>query len=493
MATPEVRSPLDLCGATFDTAAQPSRWDDWLRSSTCKALMYLAGDLVSLSLAYVLAWAVSEKWFAINRAFLVPTRSFPLFFLPLTAGVLYLVNAYRSHDLRRPEKELELAFKGLTFSFLVLVTANFVVFRSGLSRHLTVSWYVFSLPLLLASRFGIRALYTQFWKRGLAQQRTLLIGTSEESDWFREILSLQRHQGNRIVCTLAGGTLAGAEAENGAEPQLWRTAIDSGRIDVVVVCAPRLVASRELASDILPYCRERKVAVEVYSGLFNVSECENELDEFSGFLCFRARPAWRRLVQRSLKVVLDRSIGLIGSAATLLITPFFAAVIKLDGGPVFYRSAYLGQDRRLHYYLKFRTMCPDADALLQKAPELKGQFERKFKLEEDPRVTRFGRIMRKYSLDEFPQFFSVLLGKLSFVGPRTIRQEEGFRYGELLPKLLTVKPGVTGFWQVMGRQTTSYEERIKLDMFYIDHWSLWLDLTIIVKTLWKVVGTEGAY
>jgi lipopolysaccharide/colanic/teichoic acid biosynthesis glycosyltransferase len=101
--------------------------------------------------------------------------------------------------------------------------------------------------------------------------------------------------------------------------------------------------------------------------------------------------------------------------------------------------------------------------------------------------------LRKYSLDEFPSFFSILRGDISLVGPRTITQAQRVRYGSLLQKLLSVKPGLTGFWQVMGRQMTSYEEKVQLDMFYIDHWSIWLDLLIVFKTFWAVVRAEGAY
>ncbi len=135
----------------------------------------------------------------------------------------------------------------------------------------------------------------------------------------------------------------------------------------------------------------------------------------------------------------------------------------------------------------------DADRVLQADVALRSRFCEQQKLIDDPRITRVGRFLRKFSLDEFPQFFSVLTGNLTFVGPRTIRQEESVRYGQQLEKLLSFKPGVTGFWQVMGRQTTTYEERVEMDMFYIDHWSIWLDLVIIAKTFWKVLKAEGAY
>jgi lipopolysaccharide/colanic/teichoic acid biosynthesis glycosyltransferase len=184
----------------------------------------------------------------------------------------------------------------------------------------------------------------------------------------------------------------------------------------------------------------------------------------------------------------------VGSVVTLLLVPVIFVLVNLEErGPLFYRSAYLGQDGGIRHYLKFRTMHVDADGILERDAILQARFRDKQKLIDDPRVTRCGRFLRKSSLDEFPQFFSILKGDLTFVGPRTIRQEEAVHYGPLLGKLLSVKAGVTGFWQVMGRQTTTYAERVQMDMFYIDRWSIWLDLVIAAKTFWKVLKAEGAY
>src|ERR1035438_9355383 len=138
-------------------------------------------------------------------------------------------------------------------------------------------------------------------------------------------------------------------------------------------------------------------------------------------------------------------------------------------------------------------MVKNADQVLLSDPILKRQFDHKHKLQGDPRILHVGGFLRKYSIDEFPQFFSVLTGRLTFVGPRVISREETLRYGQLLPKLLSVKPGMTGYWQVMGRQQTTYAERIQMDMFYIDHWSLSLDFIIMAKTFWKVLRADGAY
>ena len=149
---------------------------------------------------------------------------------------------------------------------------------------------------------------------------------------------------------------------------------------------------------------------------------------------------------------MDITIGLIGSSLALLLVPLvFAFVNWEDGGPVFYLREYVGTDGRIHYYRKFRTMPKDADDILRRDPELRATFARNHKLKNDPRLLRVGRFMRRYSIEEFPQFFKVLTGELTFVGPRVICGEERSRYGLLLPKLLSAKPGLYGFWQVMGR------------------------------------------
>jgi exopolysaccharide biosynthesis polyprenyl glycosylphosphotransferase len=502
MATREINSELvDREGSTCIQDAIPveqaSGWSELLSRSAMKQGLYLLGDLLAILVAHLIAKAGVQRLLHIPSEYLAPALYY-LLYLPFFAAVLYLFNAYRTHDLRRPEKELELVCKAATFSFLALIAASVVVFKTGFSRYFFMAWYLVSLPLLLATRFGLRAIYGVLWEKGLAQQRAVLVGAPHESAEFQEILSLQRHRGYQIVGLLLAPSSKNLDSEVTQQvpvlgrAEQWEEVTSECSVDLIVICSAPM--SHQLALQMLPGCCSRNIEVEVYSGLFGVEELQYELDEFSGFLRFRAKPRWVRRIQFLLKALLDRIVGAVGSIVTVLLVPVVGSLIKLeDGGPVFYRSPFLGQDGTVHYYLKFRSMCVDADQVLASSTSLRKRFQRKYKLEKDPRVTRVGRFLRKYSVDEFPQFFSVLLGQLSFVGPRTIREEEGLRYGPLLPKLLTFKPGVTGFWQVMGRQTTSYDERIQMDMFYIDHWSVWLDLVIMAKTGWKSVKAEGAY
>ena len=170
-----------------------------------------------------------------------------------------------------------------------------------------------------------------------------------------------------------------------------------------------------------------------------------------------------------------------------------AVCIKLDDrGPVLHLREVLGRDGRRFYALKFRTMVQDADAYLTRHPHLMSEYLKSMKLRDDPRVTRTGKFLRKTSLDELPQLTNVLIGQMSLVGPRIIHPSELQRYGEHVQKRLSVKPGITGLWQISSRQHVSYDERVTLDMKYIDDRTLMLDLAILVKTLKVFVVHTGA-
>jgi len=167
-------------------------------------------------------------------------------------------------------------------------------------------------------------------------------------------------------------------------------------------------------------------------------------------------------------------------------------------GPIFYKSKRVGKDGQPIYCWKFRTMHQDADKkllkLLKENPKLKQEWDTYFKLKEDPRVSAIGKILRKTSLDELPQFFNVLKGDLSVVGPRPVTEEEIQKYfGSKASKILSVRPGLTGIWQTSGRSLLTFEERIQLEESYVDRQSLTLDLRIICKTIPAMFFTKGAF
>lgn len=193
-----------------------------------------------------------------------------------------------------------------------------------------------------------------------------------------------------------------------------------------------------------------------------------------------------------------RAFDIISSLAAIIITlPIFiiiGIIIKLDSkGPIFFSHKRIGKDGVFINVYKFRTMVTNAEEMLNKlTPEQKREFQENFKLKDDPRITKVGKFLRESSLDELPQLFNILLGNMSVVGPRPIVEKEMEKYTVYINKFLSVKPGLTGNWQANGRSDTTYEERVLLDMEYIDNRSFLFDLKIIFKTFGAIVNKVGA-
>lgn len=201
----------------------------------------------------------------------------------------------------------------------------------------------------------------------------------------------------------------------------------------------------------------------------------------------------KRLGQ-ALKVVLDYAITLPALLFLLPLLAIIALAVKLDSaGPIIYRRRVLGKDGREFDAFKFRTMFVNGDEILAQYPKLRAELDRNYKLKADPRVTRMGQLLRKFSLDELPQLFNILKQDMSLVGPRIITRNELDKYGQWGETLMTVMPGLTGLWQVSGRSDTSYDERVSLDMEYIHNWSIWMDVKIVLRTVPAVLKGDGAY
>lgn len=197
-----------------------------------------------------------------------------------------------------------------------------------------------------------------------------------------------------------------------------------------------------------------------------------------------------------LEAFIKGGMDYLGAACgLLLLSPLLALIalaIKLGSpGPVLYRRQVLGRGGKLFHAYKFRTMYVNGDEVLTEAQ--RAELRARHKLKNDPRVTRVGRFLRTYSLDELPQLINVLKGQMSLIGPRMITLAEKKKYGKWDMNLLTVKPGLSGLWQVSGRSDVSYEERVRLDMHYIRNYTIWLDLYILMRTFLVVIKGKGAY
>lgn len=194
------------------------------------------------------------------------------------------------------------------------------------------------------------------------------------------------------------------------------------------------------------------------------------------------------IVMSVIKRIFDIFIGLIGAIILLPMSIIIAIakIIAKDGTPLFYKQKRVGKNGKFFYIYKFRTMVENADELLcsylNNNKDIEEEFKKYRKIKNDPRVTKIGKFLRDTSIDEFPQFINVLNGTMSFIGPRPIVEDELKLYGEAKDVLLSVKPGITGFWQVNGGNKVTYDERIKQELYYIENKSLWLDIKIFFKT-----------
>lgn len=194
------------------------------------------------------------------------------------------------------------------------------------------------------------------------------------------------------------------------------------------------------------------------------------------------------------KKSMDLILSFIGLILLIPVFLILAILVKLDSkGPVFYAHTRKGKNRSDIKIYKFRTMYSNSDEIFESfSEEQKEEYYKNFKLDNDPRVTKVGDFLRRTSLDEIPQLINVLKGDLSLVGPRPIVEKEICKYGQYADKLFSVIPGITGYWQSHGRSDTSYDERIKMDMYYIDNKSILLDIKIMFKTVISVIKKEGA-
>lgn len=203
-------------------------------------------------------------------------------------------------------------------------------------------------------------------------------------------------------------------------------------------------------------------------------------------------------VRLFIKRIIDIIAALIGMILLIPLTIiiFICNIIFKEYGPIFYTQERIGKNGKTFRMFKFRTMCTNSQEVLERLlasdEEIRKEWKKNRKLQVDPRITKMGEFLRKTSLDEFPQFINVLKGEMSLIGPRAVIDGEIEKFGLLKTKVLSVKPGITGYWAANGRSNTTYDERVEMEAYYVDNFSLLLDLKIIFKTVLSVIRREGA-
>lgn len=274
--------------------------------------------------------------------------------------------------------------------------------------------------------------------------------------------------------------------------------IKDRQIQNVIIAAPGLEQEKiiRLINSVQPLVKNLSIVPNLVEVPMSGIEAEGFFNE--KIMILRLKNNLARPLNRYLKYSFDFICTLLGTIVISPLLMIIALLIYFDSrGAVIYKHIRIGKNGKPFGCYKFRTMCMDADKkleqLLANDEVARREWQQEFKLKNDPRVTRIGRFLRKTSLDELPQIFNVLKGEMSLVGPRPVVEAELEKYGEYLDDYLMVRPGITGMWQVNGRSDTTYEERVRMDSWYVRNWSVWIDILLLWRTAKSVIKCEGAY
>jgi exopolysaccharide biosynthesis polyprenyl glycosylphosphotransferase len=381
-----------------------------------------------------------------------------------------------------------------------LLTASVIYFvdRDRYSRGLYLSFLCVSFLLLFLEKVGVRLLLGFLRQRGFNTRNLLIVGTREKARKFHHLVEDHADWGLRIL----GFVQAGQGEEDGdieehsvlGNIESLETICKSHSVDEVVFCIPKdLVVGVE---DLLLDLQELGITVRMVLDFYDLPDCKRDISLFHDtlpVLTFHTKSLDAQ--QLFLKRLLDICGAFVGLCITALLFPFIAIAIKKDSpGPIFFGQERVGTSGRVFRCWKFRSMYIDAE---ERKKELMAQNEMKgaiFKIKDDPRITRVGRFLRKTSLDELPQFWNVLKGQMSLVGTRPPTPAEVTQYENWHRRRISIKPGITGMWQISGRnRIEDFDEIVRLDLYYIDKWSIWLDILILFKTVRAVFAGSGGY
>ncbi len=460
-------------------------------------LLY-GGDLAATLLAFLGAYSLRDifpqesyqslypfSWYLNLLAAIIPIWSF-LFYL----NGLYTF--WRGPGFWKESWNLA---KALFFSSLILGFTVFAMKFQFVSRIFLLLFLLFDFLLILLSRFVIRVTILRLHQKHENFRILLIIGTEGDSLALSRSIEKHKDQGLRLLGFLSTDSDAPPQRWNG-HPVLGPANSLPKLLEKEVVDEVIFVVSAEKLKemeDLFLLCEERGITARVSMSFFPHLIARTHLEDLDGLPLLTFTTAPKNDVLLLLRRVLDFS----GSLFLLLfLAPVFlliALLIRMDSsGPVLYRQVRCGLNGRKFTFYKFRSMVQGAEAMKSDLETHNLMNGPAFKMKNDPRVTRVGRFLRKTSLDELPQLINVLRGDMSFVGPRPPLPEEVEKYEGWQRRRLSMKPGITGLWQVSGRNAIDFREWMKLDLEYIDNWSLWLDLKILLKTIPVVLMGKGA-
>ncbi len=459
-------------------------------------------DILAIGVGFLLAYLMR---FEVGITFFYQPVESPLSFysslvfwlFPLWILVFALFRLYDFEVLFGGTWEYAKVFNACTTSMMLVIVASFLYPDLVIARAwLLLSWFLVTFNAILGRFLFRRAIYF-FRQRGRFLTPVLIVGANEEGMAVAEQLYASSTNGISLVGFVDDALEKGQEVANDLQNlgvvQDLSEVIRRHGIQEIIIASSAL--SREQLLDIFgTFGNSDDVTLRLSSGLFEIITTGVQVRDIGSVSLLRLNKVRLAGLDTLLKIILDYGVALCSLLVLAPLFPILAIAIKLDSkGSIFHRRKVLGVGGKTFYAYKFRTMYENGDEILKKNENLWAEFQVSFKLKNDPRITKVGRFLRGTSLDELPQLLNVLRGDMSLVGPRMITQEEHERYGKWKINLHTVKPGITGLWQVSGRSDVTYTERVKLDMHYIRNYSIWMDISILWQTIPSVIRGTGAY
>ncbi|MEO7673049.1 MAG: sugar transferase [Pyrinomonadaceae bacterium] len=516
--------PKAAIASKVSPAKAENRAPRWAMPAT-KAFIF-AGDAVLAVLCFVLAFKIrsggdilSATAWAWSKEF-VPYAGVLFFAVPVRLAMLLYQRVYNFSGAFAYTREAIKIFKAIAVSSLLTVAWTFL-FRGGFafrefsySRAVFVFDFLCAIALFGAFHLALRYVQSKFRLREINLLPTLVVGTNAEAMQTIRELRERRELGYRVIGTVDSSEDSAADDVHSFENESLVQVV--GKLDDLanlirdleiqeVIITDNTIPSERLFEAMLQIGRKQKVEFRFAPSLFNLLPQKTSVEQIGVLPMVRLFREPLSEIERFIKRLSDIVIS---AAAIVFLSPVWLIIsilVKLDSkGTILFQQERVGMDGRIFLCYKFRTMAADSDDLLHREAYQKniggeasansgGEGEPVFgKVKDDPRVTRFGRRLRRSSFDELPQILNVLKGDMSIVGPRPPIAYEVEKYDIWHRKRLDMKPGITGLWQVSGRNRLTFEEMVKIDLFYIENWSLWLDLKIILLTLPAILRGDGA-
>ena len=450
----------------------------------------MVGDLFAVAASFVAAHFLRD--YVLGRALSLLPQVLPLsmvaerFYLLLLYPLVFAYEGLYTKRLERWE-EARRCFRGMAVATASLILLLFVLRYVTFSRVTAVMAFAIGVLLVPMVRFGLRGLLVML---GFLRQPVVVLGNGEAARLFQAELTRHRSLGYTVTQHVS------RESRSGSVEDLLSQIRELPASVVLAVNSDSF--NPEEMKLILRFAEGEHLQLLVIPNTALLRSQVVDMEQVGSALVMKYRDNLLRPLNTVTKRILELVLCSLLFLVSLPVLALLVLMVKLSSrGPVFFVQKRIGRHQRLFRCFKFRTMYVDADArlesLLAASDAARTEWQEYARITDDPRVTGFGRLLRRFSLDELPQLWNVVRGDMALVGPRPYLPRELEQIGGYLGTIVRVRPGMTGLWQVSGRSTLPFRERLVLDEFYIRNWSLWLDFSILLRTAGVVLGGRGAY